>query len=72
MQLRSAEHGAEICLTVQGDHFSLPSWEYWQKSSEYKRLRELGGTIEPLTWDEGYGQGVVMRLPWVKQEKGNS
>jgi hypothetical protein len=33
---------------------------------DYEYLREIGGDIEPLTWDEGYGQGVIVRLPWAK------
>jgi len=27
-------------------------------------LRELGGTLEPLTWNTGQGEGVIVRLPW--------
>ena len=30
-------------------------------------LREIGGSVEPLTWDEGYGEGVIVRLPWANQ-----
>ena len=27
-------------------------------------LREIGGNIQPLTWDEGQGQGVIVQLSW--------
>lgn len=34
---------------------------------KHERLRELGGSLMPLTWDEGYGQGIVLRLPWANK-----
>jgi hypothetical protein len=27
-------------------------------------LREIGGSVEPLIWDEKQGEGVIVRLPW--------
>jgi hypothetical protein len=58
---------ALFCFTVT-DYRVLPQiWTQWQQNSWYKALRELGGTIEPLTWDEGYGQRMIVRLPWAKQ-----
>jgi hypothetical protein len=29
-------------------------------------LRELGGDITPFFWNLGYGEGIVVRLPWVE------
>jgi hypothetical protein len=66
MQLRQTERGAEFCLTMQEYRFPPQTWERWQQDATYEQLRELGGSIEPLTWDEGYGQGVIVRLPWAK------
>jgi hypothetical protein len=47
--------------------------DFWERvvaplhfSDHLERLRELGGDIEPLTWDEGQGQGVIVRLPWAR------
>jgi hypothetical protein len=61
----------EFCafsLGVQGLCMTPALWEQAQQSfyygDEVERLRELGGSIEPLVWDEGQGQGVIVRLPW--------
>jgi hypothetical protein len=66
-----ATHSA-LRLTIPQFLMSTQRWETFQErvrqsdldSQEW--LRELGGNIEPLTWDEGYGQGVIVRLPWAK------
>jgi hypothetical protein len=41
-----------------------PQW----REGYYEPLYELGGSLMPLTWDEGYGQGVIVRLPWAKMD----
>jgi hypothetical protein len=39
----------------------------WQWTNDVEALRELGGDITPLTWDEGHGEGVIVRLPWATE-----
>jgi hypothetical protein len=64
---------AEFCaLSIRVQHLRMTPqlWQQTQQSfyygDEIERLQELGGSIEPLTWDEGHGQGVIIRLPWAK------
>lgn len=42
-----------------------PRW----REGYYEPLYELGGSLMPLTYDEGYGQGIVLRLPWAKTDR---
>jgi hypothetical protein len=61
-------HHAIVYLTIVDFRLMPPEWEsFVHQLSEYpcyEHLYELDGGIEPLTWDEGYGQGVIVRLPW--------
>lgn len=64
--LRQADEGAEFCVTMHEYRLLPEIWNRWWQGKRYELLRELGGSIEPLTWDEGDGQGVIVRLPWAK------
>lgn len=38
-----------------------------ERPRTHERLYEMGGSIMPMAWDEGHGQGIVLRLPWATQ-----
>jgi hypothetical protein len=62
----------KICVTHPRLRMTPTLWnnflaEISPNNNELEYFRELGGNIEPLTWDEGQGQGVIVRLPWVKE-----
>jgi hypothetical protein len=68
--LKREEVFCALSIHVQDLRMTPQLWEQTQQSfyygDEIERLHELGGSIEPLTWDEGQGQGVILRLPWAK------
>ena len=57
-----------VQITMRHILVSPFQWEHFlnafKECATYEHLRELGGDIEPLAWDEGYGQGIIVRLPW--------
>lgn len=65
---KAEEHQAVVHITLRHLLVTAQEWERFtnrfQQYACYEHLRELRGTIEPLTWDEGHGQGVIVRLPW--------
>jgi len=61
----------ELALTRGNLHMRPEFWDTMlprlpQDHLEY--LRAMGGEIAPLTWDEGAGEGVVLRLPWAESQ----
>jgi hypothetical protein len=67
---RKTDAAFEIRVTHPTVTMTPALWERYQTTLQHRssleHLRELGGSIEPLTWDEGQGQGVIVRLPWAK------
>jgi hypothetical protein len=67
---RRTDTAFEIRVTHPTVTMTPALWERYQTTLQHRssleHLRELGGSIEPLTWDEGQGQGVIVRLPWAK------
>lgn len=67
---RRTEAFFEIRVTHPSLLMTPALWQTYCTSLQHRdsmeHLRELGGHIEPLTWDEGQGQGVIVRLPWAK------
>jgi hypothetical protein len=61
-----------VRLSMTNPDYAIPmtDWEllmaYIGGEENYEHLRELGGSVEPLTWDQGFGQGIIVRLPWAK------
>lgn len=55
-----------IALRRKGFHLTSDAWQRLTDSlaESIEGLREIGGNIEPLTWDEGQGEGVIVRLAW--------
>jgi hypothetical protein len=70
LSVHCTAQGAALQFTVQGLHMMPERWErllvLGHFPEHYATLREMGGSIEPLTWDEGQGQGVIVRLPWAR------
>jgi hypothetical protein len=65
---RKSDSYFEICVTSPTLCMTSALWETvlstLRSTDGFEHLRELGGSIEPLTWEEGQGQGVIVRLPW--------
>lgn len=38
-----------------------------ERPRTHERLYEIGGSFMPMSWDEGEGQGLILRLPWAVQ-----
>jgi hypothetical protein len=69
LSVRQTAHFCEIALTGANLHFRPEMWDtlFSQPDSiPFEILRSIGAEIEPLTWNEGYGEGIIVRLPWVK------
>jgi hypothetical protein len=61
----------EITLIVEHLHVRPETWQMLVDEIEVDHmefLREIGGQIEPLTWNEGQGEGVIVRLPWARSD----
>jgi hypothetical protein len=59
----------EIALTQPDLHLRPDTWARLIERGGYDNLEflhELMGHVEPLTWDEGWGEGVIVRLPWAE------
>lgn len=57
----------EIALTMKDLAFRPEMWGaimYRHDFHQLEILRSIGCEIEPLTWDRGQGEGLVVRLPW--------
>lgn len=73
-QLLFAVHSEEnfVRLSITNPDYAIPmtDWEllmfYIGGEKNYEHLRELGGRVEPLTWGQGFGQGIILRLPWAR------
>jgi hypothetical protein len=67
---KAEEHHVVIHIALWNGLITSREWDkFFNEFREqpcYEYLRELGGDIEPLAWDEGQGQGVIVRLPWAK------
>jgi hypothetical protein len=57
----------EIAVTHPSLHLRPDIWERLMvfDPNKLENLRSIGGTLEPLTWNEGQGEGVIVKLPWV-------
>jgi hypothetical protein len=71
-----AEESEFAVLTITNPHYPwdllpIPNWDQFTRDIEgekhYESLREIGGFVEPLIWDKGYGRGVILRLPWANR-----
>jgi hypothetical protein len=61
----------EMALTVQDLRLRPDTWQAMLDQIYapcVEMLYEIGGQIEPLTWTDGQGEGVNVRLPWAKAE----
>jgi hypothetical protein len=59
----------EIALLVASLHFRPEMWDGMmdqRQTDHLETVRSIGCEIEPLTWNEGQGEGVIVRLPWTK------
>jgi hypothetical protein len=65
---KAEEHHVAIHLALRNGLVTSHAWDKFFNELRgqpcYEYLRELGGYIEPLAWNEGEGQGVTVRLPW--------
>jgi hypothetical protein len=63
VQLTPGERDLTLTLAVRGFRLMPAHWDMLRRyDSDYQR--EVGCELEPLTWDEGQGQGVIVKLPW--------
>jgi len=60
------EDGLLIKIRAQGVLMLPWLWDQIRHRFSEDRLCDFGGRVEPLAWDKGYGQGVIIRLPWAK------
>jgi hypothetical protein len=67
---RTATHFV-MKLTIRELHLTPALWERViealkaaDNDANLELLYEMGGDLDPLTWDEGWGEGVIVRLPW--------
>jgi hypothetical protein len=67
---QAEEHYVAVHLALCNGLVTSHAWDKFFNEFRaqpcYEYLRELGGHIEPLTWSEEEGQGIIVRLPWAK------
>jgi hypothetical protein len=70
IRVRAEETELAIVITFMRLCLDQATWEGFRNRYRAEPLYELGGSVEPLTWDEGDGQGIILRLPWAKGAEG--
>jgi hypothetical protein len=72
ISFRQTSSWFQMALTCDGLHLRPDLWESLldpDRTNVFEIVYEMGGQIEPLTWDEGQGEGVIVRLPWARSSE---